>query len=61
MNERWFEFVPRVLFKVLAATLALLCVGWAGAIWLYGRLSTADMVGVRLAWRNHAPCLILRA
>ena len=44
-NERWFEFVPRVFFKVLAATLRLLCVGWAGAIWLYDRLSTVDMVG----------------
>ena len=45
MNEPWFEFVPQVFLKVLAATLGLLCVGWAGAIWLYGRLSTVDMVG----------------
>jgi hypothetical protein len=45
MNEPSFEFVPRVFFKVLAVTLGLLCVAWAGAIWLCGRLSTVDMVG----------------
>lgn len=37
--------MPRVFLKVLAATLGLLCLGWAGAIWRYGRLSTTDMVG----------------
>ena len=45
MNDRWFEFVPRVFFKVLAVTLGVLLAGWVGAIWLYGRLSTVDVVG----------------
>jgi hypothetical protein len=45
MNERWFEFVPGVFFKVLAVTIGLLCLGWAGAIWQCGRISTVDMVG----------------
>ena len=45
MNERLFDFVPSVFLKVLAATLGVLFVGWAGAIWLCGRLSTTDIVG----------------
>jgi hypothetical protein len=45
MDEPRFEFAPDLFLRVLAVTLGLLCVGWVGAIWLYGRLSTVDMVG----------------
>ena len=45
MNTPLFEFAPNIFFKVLAATLGLLFVGWAGAIWIYDKLSTTDMLG----------------
>lgn len=45
MDNRLFEFVPAVFFKVLAGTLVVLLVGWAGAIWLTGSLATRDIIG----------------
>ena len=45
MKRPAFEFVPRVFFKVLAATLALVLLGWAVAGWLYGRLPVRDIIG----------------
>ncbi len=45
MNHPLLEFVPSVFFKVLAATLMVLFVGWAGAIWFTGSLATRDIIG----------------
>ena len=45
MNDRVFEFVPGVFFKVLAATLTVVLLGWCGSLWVYGELTTVDMVG----------------
>ena len=45
MNERWLDFVPRVFFKVLAATVGVVLLGWAWAICRYGQISRVDMVG----------------
>ncbi len=45
MNHPLFEFVPSVFFKVLAATLTVVLVGWVGALWLYGGLTTVDIIG----------------
>ena len=45
MKDHLFDFVPSVFFKVLAATLAVVLLGWAGAIWLYGELSGTDIAG----------------
>jgi len=45
MDNRGFEFVPDVFFKVLAATLAFILLGWVGTVWLHGSLATRDIVG----------------
>ncbi len=45
MNSPLFEFVPAVFFKVLAATLGVVLLGWAGALWLFGELSGVDITG----------------
>lgn len=47
MNEPLFklDFVPRIFLPVLIVVLAVLAVGWAGAIWLFGKLTTVDMIG----------------
>jgi hypothetical protein len=45
MNYRMFDFQPSVFIKVLAATLGVVFLGWAGAIRLYGELSTTDIAG----------------
>ena len=45
MIDRVFEFVPGVFLKVLAATLTVVLVGWAAAIWLSGSLATRDIIG----------------
>ena len=45
MNGRLFDFVPSVFFKVLAATLGLVLLGWAGALWIYHELSGVDIAG----------------
>ena len=45
MNGSWFEFVPSVFFKVLATTLGVVFLGWAGAIWFYGELAARDIIG----------------
>ena len=45
MNDPLLEFVPSVFFKVLAATLTVMLVGWLGSVWLYGELSKVDMIG----------------
>ena len=39
------DFEPSVFLKVLAATLGLVLIGWAGALWLYGELSGVDIAG----------------
>ncbi|HUU83240.1 MAG TPA: hypothetical protein VM243_07020 [Phycisphaerae bacterium] len=45
MDDPLLEFVPSVFFKVLAATLTVVLVGWAGALWLFGELSNVDIIG----------------
>ncbi len=45
MNDSVFEFVPAVFWKVLAATLTVVMLGWIGAIWIFGELKTVDIVG----------------
>ena len=45
MNDRLFDFEPSVFIKVLAATLGAVFLGWAGAMWHYGELSTTDIAG----------------
>ena len=45
MNDSVFDFVPAVFWKVLAATLTLVMLGWIGAIWIFGELKTVDIVG----------------
>ena len=45
MNDSLFEFVPAVFWKVLAATLTAVMLGWLGAMWIYGELKTVDIVG----------------
>lgn len=45
MRNRLFESMPAVFFKVLAATLGLMLLGWIGSIWLYGELSATDIAG----------------
>ncbi len=45
MNDSLFDFVPAVFWKVLAATLTVVMLGWIGAIWIYGELKTVDIVG----------------
>ncbi len=45
MKDHWFDFVPSVFFKVLAATLTAVLLGWVAAIWIYGSLETRDIIG----------------
>ncbi len=45
MNDSLFDFVPAVFWKVLAATLTVVMLGWLGAIWIFGELKTVDIVG----------------
>ncbi len=45
MNDSLFEFVPAVFWKVLAATLTVVMLGWFGAMWIFGELKTVDIVG----------------
>ncbi len=45
MNDSLFEFVPAVFWKVLAATLTAVMLGWIGAMWFYGELKTVDICG----------------
>ncbi len=45
MNDSVFEFVPAVFWKVLAATLTVVMLGWIGAMWIFGELKTVDIVG----------------
>lgn len=45
MNDSLFEFVPAVFWKVLAATLTVVMLGWTGAIWIFGELKTVDIIG----------------
>ena len=45
MNDSLFEFVPAVFWKVLAATLTVVMLGWIGALWIFGELKTVDIVG----------------
>ncbi len=40
-----FDFVPAVFFRVLAATLGVVFLGWAGSLWLYGELTRVDAIG----------------
>jgi hypothetical protein len=40
-----FDFVPDVFLKVLAATLGVVFLGWAGSYWIYGELTRVDAVG----------------
>jgi len=42
-------FVPLVFVKALAATMALVVVGFAGVIWLFGSISTTDAVGTLIS------------
>ncbi len=45
MNGSLFDFVPGVFWKVLAATLTVVMLGWLGAMWIFGELKTVDIVG----------------
>ncbi len=45
MNDSLFDFVPAVFWKVLAATLTAVMLGWLGAMWIFGELKTVDIVG----------------
>ncbi len=45
MNKPLFDFEPSVFYRVLAATLVLVFLGWAGALLIYGTLTRVDMVG----------------
>lgn len=45
MDDRGFEFVPAVFFKVLAVTLTIVVTGWLGSIGFYGVLAFRDIVG----------------
>jgi len=45
MNLFPLDFVPAVFFKVLVITLTVVLVGWVGSLWLYGELTTVDIVG----------------
>jgi len=40
-----FDFVPAVFLKVLAVTLGVVFLGWAGSFWLYGELTRVDAIG----------------
>ena len=45
MKAPILDFVPDVFFKVLAVTLGLTIVGWAGALWICRELSGVDIAG----------------
>lgn len=45
MNDRLFDFEPAVFFKVLAATLCAVLLGWVGARRVFGELSRVDVAG----------------
>ncbi|MFH1418381.1 MAG: hypothetical protein ABII12_08875 [Planctomycetota bacterium] len=45
MRDHLFDFVPSVFFKVLAATLTVVLLGWVAAIWMFGSLATRDIIG----------------
>ena len=45
MNDSLFDFVPAVFWKVLAATLTVVMLGWIGAIRIFGELKTVDICG----------------
>ncbi len=45
MSDSVFDFVPAVFWKVLAATLTVVMLGWVGAIWMFDELKTVDIVG----------------
>ncbi len=45
MNGHLFDFVPSVFFKVLAATLGVVLLAWAGSMWIYGELTRVDIAG----------------
>ncbi|MCG8405278.1 MAG: hypothetical protein MI923_08790 [Phycisphaerales bacterium] len=45
MKDGFFDFESSVFFKVLAATLGILFLGWLASIWIYGELTRTDMIG----------------
>ncbi len=45
IDDRGFEFVPSVFFKMLAVLLTVVLLGWVGAIRLHGFLARRDIVG----------------
>ncbi|NOX57702.1 MAG: hypothetical protein GXP29_02435 [Planctomycetes bacterium] len=45
MNERFFDLDRAVFFRVLAATLTMVLIGWSVSLWHYGELATRDIVG----------------
>ena len=47
MKQRWFEFVPAVFVKVMAATMAVVLIGFAVSAWVYGSIAVRDVIG---AW-----------
>lgn len=45
MKDGLFDFVPSVFFKVLAVTLGIVLLGWAGSVWIYGEVTRTDIIG----------------
>ena len=45
MKDHLFDFVPSLFFKVLAATITVVLLGWVAAIWIFGSLATRDIIG----------------
>ncbi|GJM26768.1 MAG: hypothetical protein DHS20C16_31830 [Phycisphaerae bacterium] len=45
MNGPRLDFAPSVFYRVLAATLTLILVGWVVSLFVYGELATRDIVG----------------
>ena len=45
MKNRLLDFYPTVFFKVLAATLGVVFLGWAGSYVMYGELTRTDIIG----------------
>lgn len=47
--KQYLPFVPHVFFKVLAATLTLVLIGFVVSWLVYGELTTVDIVGALIS------------
>lgn len=43
--KQFIPFVPQVFAKVLAVTLTLVVIGFVISLWVYGEITSVDIVG----------------